>query len=161
MFSHLSVIVFTGRGVYDSVHAGIHTPLMGRYTPWAGNPLGRYPIAPQQVHPLVRYTPWVGTPLARTPPWSVTPPGRYTPLGRYTPGQVYTLQQVHPPGKVYTPWQAHPLPWAGTPLGRYTPMGRYTPPPTTVTAANGTHLTGMLSSCFFFNVSICPSRQAS
>ena len=74
-----------------------------------------------------------------------TPPGRYTPWqvpqGRYTP------QQVHPLDRYTSP--------AGTPPGRYTPQegtlpsrytpGRHTPHPTTVTAADGTHPTGMLS----------------
>ena len=49
----------------------------------------------------------------------------------------------------YTFWEGTPL-WAGTPPGRYTPTppGRYnppvgTPPPTTVTAVDGTHPTGI------------------
>ena len=93
-------------------------------------------------------------------------------LGQTPPQQVHT-QQVHPHGKVHPragtpPWQVHP-PLAGTPPpGRYLP-GRYTPrrytcplagtppwagtllwagkPPTTVTAADGTHPTRILS-CF-------------
>ena len=53
---------------------------------------------------------------------------------------------------IHTPQAGTPPPhWAGTPPGRCTPMGRYTPwqvqPPfpTTVTAADGKHPTGMLS----------------
>ena len=64
MFSHVSVILSTGR-VPGQVPPGRYTP--GRYAPWAGTP------------------PPAGTPRAGTTPRQVHPPGGYTPLGRYTP----------------------------------------------------------------------------
>ena len=81
MFLHLSVILFTG-GVCASVHAGIHTHPLDRYTP-----LGRY--TPRQVHPLGRYTSRAGT-----PPHAGTPL-----LGRYTlPTTVIAADGTHPTG---------------------------------------------------------------
>ena len=107
----------------------------------------------RQVHPPPgRFTPRAGTPLSQ-----VHPPGRFTPLGRYTPPGRYTPRQVHP--LAGTPWAGTPAP-AGTPPSRCTPpWGRYTPQvdtspwevsaptptPMIVTAADGTHPTGMLS----------------
>ena len=102
---------------------GRYTPL-SRHTPQAGTHLGKYTPAPS------RYTPWAGTPP----------------------------RQVHPAGQAHTPGWC--TPWAGTPLGRYTPWagthpwagtspgqahapGQVHPP--TVTAADGTNPTGMLS----------------
>ena len=106
---------FCSQGVSASVHAGIHPP--GKYTPQADTP-------PGQVHPLGRYTTQVGK-----------PPGRYTLLGRYTPWAGTQPRQVNPLAGTQTPGQVHPAgqlhPWAGN-----------TPLPTTVTAADGTHLNG-------------------
>ena len=76
-------------------------------------------------HPRAGTSPWAGTPLAGTP----TPPRQVHPPGRYTP-------------RAGTPWQVHPP-------GRYTPVGSYTPT-TTVTAADGTHPTGMLTCILFY-----------
>ena len=66
--------------------------------------------------------------------WDAHLPGRYTAPGKYTPLPLgrYPPRQV-PPWAGTPPGQVHPShPWAGT-------------PPTTVTAADGTHPTGMLS----------------
>ena len=71
--------------------------------------------------------------------------GYTPPLGRYTPWQVHPPWQVPPwagtPPSRYTPWQVYPP-------GRYTPPGRCNPPappPTTVTAVDGAHPTGIRS----------------
>ena len=72
IFSHVSVILFTGGGS-ASVHAGIPPPL-----PWQQNPLARRP-PPQKVDP-----PWQGRPpqQGRPPPSKADPPwhGRPPPL---------------------------------------------------------------------------------
>ena len=81
----------------------------GRYTPWAGTPLG-------QVHPLGRYTPLDRyTPRDQVPPWDQVHPPRYTPqdqvhpLAGTTPPEVHPWDQVHPPRTSYTSRdQVHP-----------------------------------------------------
>ena len=88
-------------------------------------------------------------------PTSPSPPpntGQVHPLAGTPPGQVHTpFRQVHTPRQVLPPGHVHP-PWAGTPHlpGRHTPL-------TTVTAADGTHPTGMLSCfiCCFIYPSSC------
>ena len=66
MFSQASVILFTGGGVYNSMHWGQHPPPLGRH------PLCRHPPADTQLgrHPL---------PLGRPPTRADTPPGQIPP----------------------------------------------------------------------------------
>ena len=95
--------------------------------------------------PPSRYTPQVGTPPAGTPPGKVHPPSRYTSLaGTPAPWQVHlplagTSQAGTPPEGTPAPWQVHPH-------GQVHSPGQVNPP-TTVTAADGTHPTRILS-CF-------------
>ena len=74
MFLHVSVILFTGRGVPGQVPPGRYPP------PQTDTPPGQVPsragTTPRQVH--------------------TTTPGGYTPQGRYTLGR-YTLQASNPP----------------------------------------------------------------
>ena len=78
-------------------------------------PLPRAGTPPGQVHPLA------GTPPGRyTTPRQVHPPSIHIPLGRYTP-----QAGSHPSGQVHPPGQVHPT--------------------MTVTAADSTHPTGLLS----------------
>ena len=93
-------------GVPGQAHPRAGTASLGRYTPQAGTPPGRY--TPGQIHPqagtsLGRYTPRQVPPLTGTPPWADTPPR-----------QVHLPGQVHPPGQVLQ---------AGTP-----PVGAPPPP---------------------------------
>ena len=71
-------------------------------------------------------------------PWAGTPPGQVHPLGRYTLGRKTPSPRTgtHP-----FPGQVHPK----QSLGRYTP-------PTTVTAEDDTHPTGMLSCIIYLSV---------
>ena len=121
-------VMFLHLSVSHSVHRGrgcLPQCMLGYPPPLAGTP-------PGQVHPQ-----------ANTPPRQVHPPGRYTPQASTPPGQVHPPWQVTPPGHVHPHGQAHSP-------GRYTPLTP--PPPPTVTAADHTHPTGMLSCLFLFLV---------
>ena len=95
-----------------SVHGGVCLPIacwdthpleqvhpLGRYTPWAGTPLGRY--IPKQVHPQQVHTPWAGTPPAQCM------------LGYTLPCPVHA--RVHPP--LPPPCTVHAGIWSTS--GRY------------------------------------------
>ena len=102
-----------------------------------------------------------------THPTRQTPPHKHTPPEAHP--QKHNLWEVHPlgstptPPRKHTPWEAHPpkhIPWKANhpqevhPLGS-TPPGKHTPPEAkpphpTVTAADGTHPTGMLRSSTFW-----------
>ena len=66
MFSRVSVILFTGRGVYPSMHCGRHTPPgqthttppphRGQTPPQADNPMGRHPLPPHTHRRLLQPT---------------------------------------------------------------------------------------------------------
>ena len=109
-----------GVGLSASVHAGIpHPP--GADTPWQQTPPGsRHP--PEQ------------TPLEQTPPGADTPHGADTPRSRHPP-----TADTHPPGSKQPPPGADTTP-------EQTPPEQTPPHPRdTVTAADGTHHTGMHS----------------
>ena len=117
-----------------SVHSGgwgwgcLPQCMLGYHTPPEQTP-------PEQMPPGSRHT---HLPGSRQPPWEQTPPppGEQTPLGAETP------LSRHPPGADAPPQSRH-SPRADTPPREQAPP----PPRDTVTAADGTHPTGM-HSCF-------------
>ena len=89
MFLHLSIILFTGVGVFASVMHGYTPPSsyppLGRYTPpWAGTP--------RHIHPSGQVHPQAGTPLGRYPP------DNYTPRQGTPPSMVTAVDGKHPAG---------------------------------------------------------------
>ena len=84
MFSQASVILFTGGGVYNSMHWGQHppgkTPLV--QTPPCRHPTGQTPPSPRQTPYPGRHSPWADT-LQQTPPGQTPPPPDGHCNGRY------------------------------------------------------------------------------
>ena len=97
-------------------------------------------------------SPGADTPLEQTPPQDQTPPQEQTPpRSRHPPGpDTPPSRQTDPPEQ--TPPESTP------PLEQTPPRSRH-PPPDTVTAADGTHPTGMHSCvnnvCFLFWITLC------
>ena len=75
---HLSVILFMGRGVSASVHAGIPPP-GSRHPQEQTSARSRHPR--EQTPPWSRHTPEQTSPGSRHTPWEQTPPGSRHPPG--------------------------------------------------------------------------------
>ena len=110
MFSHLSVILFTGG--YTDTALGRHPQAD---TPWADTSPGQTPALgrhPLNRHPLGRHSlpPWADIPTSlssgRQPPWADTP--RQTPaLGRHPLGRHPPSAGKPPPGQTHPPRDGH------------------------------------------------------